>query len=84
MLIGGICVKKFLADDFLLNSKTAVALYEKYAKDILENKEYRSQIVQQSVDNKLYAEIKNAVKLDEISYDYIPSNSLYTEFLGKK
>ena len=22
--------------------------------------------------------------LDEISYDYIPSNSLYTEFLGKK
>lgn len=34
MLIGGICVKKFLADDFLLNSKTAVALYEKYAKDM--------------------------------------------------
>lgn len=23
-------------------------------------------------------------KLDEISYDYIPANSLYTEFLGKK
>ena len=44
-------------------------MIEKYAKDILENKEYRSQIVQQSVDNKLYAEIKNAVTLDEKSID---------------
>ena len=27
---------------------------------------------------------KKFEELDEISYDYIPENSLYTEFLGKK
>lgn len=54
-------------------------MIEKYAKDILENKEYRSQIVQQSVDNKLYAEIKNAVKLDEKTVNVDEFNALFAE-----
>lgn len=54
-------------------------MIEKYAKDILENKEYRSQIVQQSVDNKLYAEIKNAVKLDEKTVNVEEFNALFAE-----
>ena len=54
-------------------------MIEKYAKDILENKEYRSQIVQQSVDNKLYAEIKNAVKLDEKTVNVEDFNALFAE-----
>ena len=54
-------------------------MIEKYAKDILENKEYRSQIVQQSVDNKLYAEIKNAVKLDEKTVNVDELNALFAE-----
>lgn len=52
-------------------------MIEKYAKDILDNKEYRSQIVQQSVDNKLYAEIKNAVTLDEKSVSAEDFNALF-------
>lgn len=54
-------------------------MIEKYAKDILENKEYRSQIIQQSVDNKLYAEIKNAVKLDEKTVNVEEFNALFAE-----
>lgn len=54
-------------------------MIEKYAKDILENKEYRSQIVQQSVDNKLYSEIKNAVKLDEKTVNVEEFNALFAE-----
>ena len=41
-----------------------------------------------SQDSKYYdmsCELKNKfVNLDEIKYEYIPKNSLYTEFLGKK
>ena len=54
-------------------------MVEKYAKDILENKEYRSQIVQQSVDNKLFAEIKNAVTLDEKTVNVEAFNELFAE-----
>lgn len=54
-------------------------MIEKYAKDILENKEYRSQIVQQSVDNKLYSEIKNTVKLDEKTVNVEEFNALFAE-----
>ena len=54
-------------------------MLEKYAKDILENKEYRSQIVQQSVDNKLYAAIKNAVTLDEKTVNVEGFNALFAE-----
>ena len=52
-------------------------MIEKYAKDILDNKEYRSQIVQQSVDNKLYAEIKNAVTLEEKNVTAEEFNALF-------
>lgn len=54
-------------------------MLEKYAKDILDNKEYRSQIVQQSVDNKLYAEIKNAVTLEEKTVNVEAFNALFAE-----
>ncbi|MBE6309463.1 MAG: trigger factor [Bacteroidales bacterium] len=52
-------------------------MLEKYAKEMLENKEYRSQIVQQSVDNKLFAEIKNAVTLEEKSVSVEAFNELF-------
>ena len=39
-------------------------------------------------DSKYYDKARTLLEkfasLDEISYDYIPENSLYTEFLGKK
>lgn len=54
-------------------------MVEKYAKDLLENKEYRSQIVQQSVDNKLFAEIKNAVSLEEKTVSVEAFNELFAE-----
>ena len=41
-----------------------------------------------NADSKYYKQAREILEkfdgLDEISYDYIPSNSLYTEFLGKK
>ena len=52
-------------------------MLEKYAKDILENKEYRQQIVQQSVDNKLYNAIKNVVTLDEKTVNVEEFNALF-------
>ena len=52
-------------------------MLEKYAKEMLENKDYRSQIVQQSVDNKLFAEIKNAVTLEEKSVSVEAFNELF-------
>ena len=52
-------------------------MLEKYAKDILENKEYRQQIVQQSVDNKLYEAIKNAVTLDAKTVTVEEFNALF-------
>lgn len=54
-------------------------MIEKYAKDILENKEYRSQIVQQAVDNKLYAEIKNAVNIEEKTVSAEEFNALFEQ-----
>lgn len=54
-------------------------MLEKYAKDILENKEYRSQIVQQSVDNKLYAEIKAAVNVEEKTVNVEEFNALFAQ-----
>lgn len=54
-------------------------MLEKYAKEILENKEYRQQIVQQSVDNKLYAAIKNAVTLEEKTINVEGFNALFAE-----
>ena len=54
-------------------------MLEKYAKEILENKEYRSQIVQQAVDNKLYAAIKNAVALDEKTVNVEGFNALFAD-----
>ncbi len=54
-------------------------MVEKYAKEILENKEYRQQIIQQSVDNKLFAEIKNAVSLDEKTVNVEGFNALFAE-----
>ena len=39
-------------------------------------------------DSLYYEKAQNLIKkvecFDEISYEYIPANSLYTEFLGKK
>ena len=52
-------------------------MLEKYAKDILENKEYRQQIVQQSVDNKLYSAIKEAVTLEEKTVNVEEFNALF-------
>ena len=52
-------------------------MLEKYAKEMLENKEYRQQIVQQSVDNKLYDTIKNAVTLDEKTVSVEAFNALF-------
>lgn len=54
-------------------------MLDKYAKDILENKEYRQQIVQQSVDNKLYGEIKNAVNLDSKTVNVEEFNTLFAQ-----
>jgi trigger factor len=54
-------------------------MLEKYAKEMLENKDYRSQIVQQSVDNKLFAEIKNAVTLEEKTVNVEAFNELFAE-----
>lgn len=54
-------------------------MLEKYAKDILENKEYRQQIVQQSVDNKLYSAIKDAVTLEEKTVNVEAFNALFAE-----
>lgn len=36
-----------------------------YAKNLINDKNYRTRIVEQSYDNKLFAEIRNAVTLDE-------------------
>lgn len=54
-------------------------MLEKYAKDILENKEYRQQVVQQSVDNKLYGAIKDAVTLDDKTVNVEDFNALFAE-----
>jgi trigger factor len=54
-------------------------MLEKHAKEMLENKDYRSQIVQQSVDNKLFAEIKNAVTLEEKTVNVEAFNELFAE-----
>ncbi len=54
-------------------------LMKKYAKETL---------LEVMPDSKYYESAQKLINkidvLDEISYDYIPSNSLYTEFLGKK
>lgn len=52
-------------------------------------KKYVLETLREMKKNGLYFEEAEKLKkkfegLDEISYDYIPANSLYTEFLGKK
>ena len=54
-------------------------MIEKYAKEMLENKDYRSQIVQQAVDNKLYAEIKSAVNIEEKTVSAEEFNALFEQ-----
>lgn len=38
---------------------------EKYAEDFLKNKDYRQRLIEKSVDDKLFAAVKEAVTLDE-------------------
>lgn len=52
---------------------------EKYSKEMLENKEYRQQIVQQSVDNKLFEAIKNAVTLENKTVSLEEFNALFAQ-----
>lgn len=50
---------------------------EKYAKEILENKDYRSRIVQQAVENKLFAELKETVTLENKTVNATEFNALF-------
>lgn len=52
---------------------------EKYAKDFLDNKEYRQRLLDKAVDNKLFDAIKNAVSLEEKAVSADEFNKLFSE-----
>jgi hypothetical protein len=54
-------------------------LLKGYIIDILNEVEENSKYYNKANELK-----QKFLKLDSISYDYVPKNSLYTEFLGKK
>ena len=52
---------------------------EKYANDFLTNKEYRQRLIDKAVDDKLFAAVKEAVKLDEKAVSAEEFNKLFAE-----
>ena len=50
---------------------------DKYAKDFLENKEYRQHLIEKAVDDKLFAAIKDNVTLDEKTVSVDEFNKLF-------
>lgn len=51
---------------------------EKYAKDFLENKEYRQRLVDKAVEDKLFAAVKNAVSIEEKTVTVDEFNALFS------
>lgn len=52
---------------------------EKYAKEMIENENYRRNIIDQAIDNKLYAGIKEAVTLEEKNVSAQEFNELFKD-----
>lgn len=50
---------------------------ERYAKEILDNKEYRQRIAERAVEDKMYAGIKEAVNIEEKSISVDDFNALF-------
>ncbi len=50
---------------------------ERYAKEILENKEYRQRIAERAVEDKMYAGIKEAVNIEEKNVSVDEFNALF-------
>ena len=57
---------------------------EKYAEDFLKNKDYRQRLIEKSVDDKLFAAVKEAVTLDEKAVSVEEFNKLFEAEAEKK
>ncbi len=57
---------------------------EKYAEDFLKNKDYRQRLIDKSVEDKLFAAIKDAVSLDEKEVSVEEFNKLFEAEAEKK
>lgn len=57
---------------------------EKYAEDFLKNKDYRQRLIEKSVDDKLFAAVKEAVTLDEKEVSVEEFNKLFEAEAEKK